>query len=70
MTGFAAADRYLEDRLESSLAELSRLVAQPSVATSAIAKPGETRESSFKSTLVSIGSSPRPRPCCALEGRW
>jgi acetylornithine deacetylase/succinyl-diaminopimelate desuccinylase-like protein len=32
MTDFAAADRYLEDHLESSLAELSRLVAQPSVA--------------------------------------
>jgi len=32
VTDFAAVDRALEDRLESSLAELSRLVAQPSVA--------------------------------------
>ena len=32
MTDFAAADRFLEDRLDASLAELSRLVAQPSVA--------------------------------------
>jgi acetylornithine deacetylase/succinyl-diaminopimelate desuccinylase-like protein len=32
MTDLAAVDRFLEDRLETSLAELSRLVAQPSVA--------------------------------------
>ena len=32
MTDFAKVDRFLEDRLEASLAELSKLVAQPSVA--------------------------------------
>jgi acetylornithine deacetylase/succinyl-diaminopimelate desuccinylase-like protein len=32
MTDFTAVDRYLEDHLEASLDELSRLVAQPSVA--------------------------------------
>jgi acetylornithine deacetylase/succinyl-diaminopimelate desuccinylase-like protein len=32
VTDFAATDRFLEDRLDPSLAELSRLVAQPSVA--------------------------------------
>jgi acetylornithine deacetylase/succinyl-diaminopimelate desuccinylase-like protein len=32
LSDLAAVDRYLEDRLETSLAELSRLVAQPSVA--------------------------------------
>ena len=32
MTDFAATDHFLEDRLDASLAELSRLVAQPSVA--------------------------------------
>jgi acetylornithine deacetylase/succinyl-diaminopimelate desuccinylase-like protein len=32
MSDFDAIDRHLEERLESSLAELSRLVAQPSVA--------------------------------------
>jgi acetylornithine deacetylase/succinyl-diaminopimelate desuccinylase-like protein len=32
MTDFTAVDRHLEERLESSLAELSRLVGQPSVA--------------------------------------
>ena len=32
MTDFAAVDRFLEDGLESSLAELTRLVSQPSVA--------------------------------------
>jgi acetylornithine deacetylase/succinyl-diaminopimelate desuccinylase-like protein len=32
MADFATVDRFLEERLEASLAELSRLVAQPSVA--------------------------------------
>ncbi len=32
MTDFAAIDRHLEERLDDSVAELSRLVAQPSVA--------------------------------------
>src|SRR5262245_42192023 len=32
MTDFMAVDRFLEDHLDSSLAELAKLVAQPSVA--------------------------------------
>src|SRR6185436_16974178 len=36
MTDFAAADRFLESNLDASLAELSRLVAQPSIAAQGV----------------------------------
>ncbi len=65
MTDFAAVDRYLEEHLDESLAELSRFVAQPSVAAQKLGMEpcaqlvqGMLRRRGFDAEILPTGGSP------------
>ncbi|MEK7276130.1 MAG: M20/M25/M40 family metallo-hydrolase, partial [Chloroflexota bacterium] len=65
MTDFAAIDKYIEDHLDDSIAELSRLCAQPSVSAQGLGinecadlVAGMLRKRGFKVEIIKTAGNP------------